>query len=86
LKPKSSKESILSNSLILLAGLVLWSPHRGRYQQCIEQELTLSDKRGALAAALILSSITKQWPEDGNTTVIMARFVPSLILVVEKVG
>lgn len=76
----------MSNSLILLAGLILWSPHQERYQQCIEQELNLADKRGALAATLVLSFITKQWPEDENTTVIMTRFIPSLILVVEKVG
>ncbi|CAO3588077.1 unnamed protein product [Absidia cylindrospora] len=60
LKPKNSKEAI-SNSLQLLAGLTLWSPHQTRYQQWIEQELTHTDKRGALSSALILSFITKQW-------------------------
>ncbi|KAI8332807.1 hypothetical protein BC941DRAFT_435382 [Chlamydoabsidia padenii] len=87
LKPKSSKESSITNSLQLLAGLTLWSQHQDRFQTCIEQELVHTDKRGALSAALILSFITKQWPEYDNTRVAtMSRFLPSLILVLEQFG
>ncbi|ORZ21368.1 hypothetical protein BCR42DRAFT_407419 [Absidia repens] len=101
LKPKNGKEAI-SNSLQLLAGLTLWSPHRTRYQQWIEQELTHTDKRGALSSALILSFITKQWhpfkenDDDGDdkeqsdqmeqVVMMMTRYFSPLMTVLKQYG
>ncbi|KAI8097610.1 uncharacterized protein BX664DRAFT_83245 [Halteromyces radiatus] len=99
--PKNSNTNTSStNSLQLLAALVLWSPHRALYQQCLEREISPLDnninnnKRGALSVSLLLWFITQQWPSLSNDmtpetvdqVMIIARFIPGLIQILDQVG